>query len=134
MIAYLLTSPGLYFLVGFIVILSLIVYWKREPIRRELHRWHSKEISIGPLKLERTEKKRVDRAESVAGVNFGKGSDFRGAKIRRDAGRDIHSGSASSHEGATPEGATPGVDFGEKGKFGEAEIENIAGRDLGVKE
>lgn len=124
MIVYLFTPPGLYYLIGFIIVLSVIAYWKREPIKKELRRWRGKEISVGPLKLERKEKE--GKPEAKAGINFGTGNDFTGAKIKRVAGRDIRpDGTAPA-----PGGATPGVDFGEKGKFRQSEIEDIAGRDL----
>ena len=127
MITYFLTPPGLYYLIGFIIILSLLVYWQRGPIKRELRRWHGKEISVGPFKLERqAEQGEADKSKPSAGVHFGEGADFTGAKIKRIAGRDIRTDESTPSRG----GATPGVDFGKKGKFKQAEIEDIAGRDL----
>jgi hypothetical protein len=131
MVAFFLTPPGLYYLIGFIIFLSLLVYWQREAIKRELRRWRGKEISIGPLKLERQRKeKQSSRSKPAAGVHFGEGSDFTGAKIKRVAGRDIRQGAPQSASG----GVIPGVDFGKKGKFANTEIEDIAGRDLEPEE
>jgi hypothetical protein len=70
MVYFLLTPPGLYYLIGLIVILSLIVYWKRKPIWRELRRWRAIEFSIGPLTLGR-EPKKERKAKPAAGVSFG---------------------------------------------------------------
>jgi len=131
MVDYLFSPPGLYFLIGLVVVLSLIVYWKREALKKELRHWRGKEVSIGPLKLERkNEKTSTTAKEPTTGVHFGKDSDFTGAKIKGIAGRDIRrSGSTSADRSATP-----GVNFGEQGKYGNAEIEDIAGQDLETKE
>lgn len=126
MVNYFLTIPGLYYLIGFIIVLSLVVYWQRKPIKRELRRWRGKEMSVGPVKFER-QSDDEEQVEKNAGVNFGEGSDFTGAKIKRVAGRDILE--SGSHR-KTQDEATPGVDFGKKGNFNKAEIEDIAGRDL----
>lgn len=131
MVAYFLTPPGLYILIAFIIIISVIVYWKREPIKRELRRWRGKEVTVGPVKFERqNQENQVDSNTPKTGVDFGQENDFSGAKIKNVAGRDIRTGESKSSR----TGATPGVDFGEKSKFKNTEIEDIAGRDLENKE
>ena len=64
---------------------------------------------------------------SQAGVSFGEGSDFSGAKIRGVAGRDLRRGAGAAQ---APDGEAPVVDFGKKGKFAQAEVEEVAGRDV----
>jgi hypothetical protein len=129
MVTFLLTPPGLYYLIGFIVILSLLVYWKREPIKGWLRRQEVSEIELGtgPVKVKLRGKQEPGSASSSAGVNFGEDNDFSGANIRDVAGRDIRRGTAAP---AASEGQTPGVDFGKRGKFRDAEIEDIAGHDI----
>lgn len=122
MTTYLLSPPGLYYLIIFIFALSLLVYWKRKSLKRELRRWKAKEINAGPLKLERQEK---EGAAKSSGVRFGEKSDFSGAKIKGVAGRDIIRGEGSS----TKQGNGGGVEFS-GGNFKNANIEDIAGRDL----
>jgi hypothetical protein len=85
------------------------------------------ELGAGPLKVKLTEKNGEADAPSNAGVDFGEGGDFTGAKIKDVAGRDIRRGAASAASG---EGDAPGVSFGKEGKFCNAEIEDVAGRDL----
>lgn len=131
MLAYFLTPPGLYYLIGTTVIFSLIIYWQRKPIMRELRRWRGKELVVGPLTLERKEHTReTKQSGSATGVDFGQGSDFTRAKIKNVAGRDIKSSDSKSSRG----GAIPGVNFGKNSKFIDSEIEDIAGRDLSNKE
>lgn len=122
MISYFLSPPGLYYLIIFVFALSLLVYWKRKPIKRELRRWKAKEINAGPLKFERQEKK--DTKQS-SGVQFGEKSDFSGAKIKGVAGRDIIRGEGSSAK----QGNGGCIEFSGS-NFKNANIEDIAGRDL----
>jgi hypothetical protein len=86
------------------------------------------EVEAGPAKAKFTRKDADEDKvpSSTAGVNFGEGSDFSGAKIRGVVGRDLRRGAAAE----TPEGEAPGVDFGKDGKFRDAEIEDVAGRDI----
>ena len=49
------TPPYIYYLIGFIITASVIVYWNRKLIRRELRRWRLKELNTGVFKLERKE-------------------------------------------------------------------------------
>jgi hypothetical protein len=129
MIAYFFTPPGLYYLIGFIFGISLVVYWKREPIKGELRRWSGKEVSVGPLKLERKEAEEKKTEPSV-GLRIGKGADLSGAKAKRWAGRDIRRKGSPASRG----GATPGIVIEEKAKLTNAEIEDLAGRDLEIEE
>jgi hypothetical protein len=122
MISYFLSPPGLYYLIIFIFALSLLVYWKRRPLKRELRRWKAKEMNAGPLKFERQE---TEDAKQSPGVRFGENSDFSGAKIKGVAGRDIIRGEETS----TKQGNGGGVEFNGR-NFKNANIENIAGRDL----
>lgn len=122
MISYFLSPPSLYYLIIFIFALSLFVYWKRKPIKRELRRWRAKEINAGPLKFDRREK---EDTKQSSGVRFGEKSDFSGARIKGVAGRDIIRGEGSS----TKQGNGGGVEFSAS-NFKNANIEDIAGRDL----
>lgn len=129
MLAYFLNAPSIYYLTGFIILVSLIVYWKRGPIKNELRRWRAKEAKAGPVTFERKGDKLQEKTSTpTAGVHFGKGSDFAGAKVKSIAGRDIRNQSEKTPK--TDGEPTSGVDFGEEGKFKNAEIEDIAGRDL----
>ena len=47
-----LTPPGLWVTLTVIAVASVLIYWKRKPIKRWLRRWRIKELSIGPVKLE----------------------------------------------------------------------------------
>lgn len=127
---WLLSPWGLGIVVVFIFALTTLVYWKREPIKNWLKRKELSEIelSAGPVKAKFTDKKKKTGSESSpqAGVSFGEGNDFSGAKINKVAGRDNIQGAATT---GAPGGKTPGVDFGKKGTFIDAEIEDIAGRD-----
>ena len=110
-----------------IVVIASLIYWKRKPIKRWLRRQEvdTVELGAGPVKVTLKGKKKPEPSSS-AGVDFGEGGDFTGARIRGVAGRDIRRGSAAAE---SPGGKVPGVDFGKKGKFVDAEIEDIAGRD-----
>ncbi|MDY7042282.1 MAG: hypothetical protein SVX38_15615, partial [Chloroflexota bacterium] len=112
-----------------IVVITSLIYWKREPIKKWLRgqKVDEVELSAGPLKVKLTGKEKSKIPAPTAGVSFGEGSDFSGATIRDVAGRDIRRGSAAAESSG---GKTPGVDFGKKGKFGDAEIEDVAGRDI----
>lgn len=124
---YFLTPPWLYYLIGLVVVVSLLVYWKREAIKQELRRWRAKEMSIGPAKFERQNKPPKRKSTtSKPGVRFGRKGDFSGARINGVAGRDIIRGGSPASGGRQ---TTPGVDFG-GASFKEAEIKNIAGRDI----
>lgn len=129
MLTFLLSPPGLYYLIGFIFILSLLIYWKRKPIKKWLaSRKVGVTLKAGPVEISLADKEKPEKAAGApAGVSFGAGSDFTGATIKGVAGRDIRRGSAAAE---SPGGQTPGVDFGKKGKFGEAKIEDVAGRDI----
>ena len=127
---WLLSPWGLVIVVVVIFTLATLVYWKREPIQKWLKRKELSEIEIGagPVKAKFRDKKGQTGSTSSpqAGVSFGKGNDFSGAKLKNVAGRDNIKGAAKQN---TPGGKTPGVDFGQKGTFTDAEIENVAGRD-----
>ena len=128
---WIFSPPGSYVVGAIIVILATAIFWKRESIKRWFrNREVTKiEFSAGPLKATLTEKPpaKSQKNEPRAGVSFGQGNDFSGAKIKDVAGRDIRRGDAAS---TTRGSKTPGVDFGEAGKFTGAEIEDIAGRDI----
>jgi hypothetical protein len=128
MIAYFLSPPGLYYLIGFILVVSLVVYSQLKPIKRELRRWRGKEVSVGPLKLER--KKAKEKTEPTVGIRIGKGADLTGVKAKRWAGRDIRRKGSLASRG----GATPGIVIEEKAKLTNAEVEDFAGRDIEIEE
>ena len=131
MIAYFFTPPGLYILIAIIFILSLIAYWKREAIKRELRRWRGKEVEIGPVKFERQNEEQEDDSDtSPAGIEFGRDNDFSRAKIKNVAGRNV----SSERTQQSRAGAPHSVDFGEENKYNDAEIENVAGHDLEHKD
>ncbi len=121
------SPPGLYYLTGIILIISMIIYWKRNLIKKELHRWQRKELQVGPLTLEWKNNRKHKTNE---GVTFGKINDFTGAKIKRIAGRD----NRLNNSDMTIDKTTASVDFGEKNKFADSEIEDIAGKDFIAKE
>jgi len=126
------TPVGIGIIVVVIVALTTLVYRKRERIKAWLRSWTMDEVEVeaGPAKAKFTRKDAdEDKAPSSprAGVSFGEGNDFSGAKVRDVAGRDLRRGGGAA--AATPEGEAPGVDFGKDGKFRDAEIEDVAGRD-----
>jgi hypothetical protein len=127
--AWMLSPSGIGVIAALIVVLALLIYWKREPIKKWFaSRKISLKIKAGPVEIGLDEKEKPKKAPGApAGVDFGEGSDFTGATIRGVAGRDIRRGSAAAE---SPGGKAPGVDFGKKGKFGNAEIEDVAGRDI----
>jgi hypothetical protein len=129
---WMLSPTGIAVIAISIVVITSLIYWKRKPIKKWLRGWKvdEVEVSAGPAKakLKRKEdKKQSARSRPSAGVSFGEGTDFTGAKISGVAGRDIRRGEAAVD---APGGKTPGVDFGKKGEFVEAEIEDVAGRDI----
>jgi hypothetical protein len=127
---WMLSPIGIAVIAIVIVAITSLIYWKRKPIKKWLRGWKVDEVEIGggpaKAKLKRKEDKKQQSRPS-AGVSFGEGNDFTGAKISGVAGRDIWRGEAAVE---APGGKTPGVDFGKKGKFTEAEIEDVAGRDI----
>jgi hypothetical protein len=127
--AWMLSPPGIAIIAVIVVALTSLIYWKRKPIKKWLRsRKVGVKIKAGPLEVSLDDKEKPGAAGGTrAGVDFGKGSDFTGARITGVAGRDIRRGAAAAE---SPGGKTPGVDFGEKGKFTGAEIEDVAGRDV----
>lgn len=123
MVNKLLSPPIVYYLVLLIVLLSILIYWKRVWIKKELQRWRAKEISAGPIKFEREIK---DTTARKLGVHIGSKGDFSGAQIRNIAGRDIIE---SEEILSNNTGAIPGVEIS-GGKYKDANIGNIAGRDI----
>jgi hypothetical protein len=126
--AWMLSPSGIGVIAALIVVLALLIYWKREPIKKWFaSRKVSLKIKAGPVEIGLDEKEKPKKVPGApAGVDFGEGGDFSGAKIST-AGRDIRRGSAAAAESSG--GKTPGVDFGKEGNFRDAEIE-AAGRDL----
>ena len=127
--AWMLSPVGIGVIVVFIVLIASLIYWKRKPLKKWFAgRKVGVKIKAGPVEVSLDEKDKPPAAgRARAGVYFGTGSDFTGARITGVAGRDIRRGSAAA---GSPGGQTPGVDVGEKGKFRDAEIEDVAGRDL----
>jgi hypothetical protein len=124
-----ISSPsGIAIIVVVIVVIASLIYWKREPIKKWLRSWRMDEVELdaGRAKAKWKRKEETKDASPSAGVDFGEGGDFSGAKISA-AGRDIRRGTAAAAESSG--GKTPGVDFGKEGKFRDAEIE-AAGRDI----
>jgi hypothetical protein len=126
---WLLSPVGMIAILVLIVLIASLVYWKREPLKRWLRRQEISgvEVSAGPVKVTLKGKEEPKAAPKQAGVSFGEGNDFTGARISGVAGRDIRRGAASAK---SPGGEVPGVDFGKKGKFGDVDIEDVAGRDV----
>ena len=127
--AWMLSPVGIGVIVVFIVLIASLIYWKRKPLKKWFAgRKVGVKIKAGPVEVSLDEKDEPPAAAHArAGVSFGTGNDFTGARITGVAGRDIRRGSAAAE---SPGGQTPGVDFGEKGKFRDAQIEDIAGRDV----
>ena len=127
--AWISSPSGITIIVVAIVIIASLIYWQRKPIKKWLSRQEVAEVELGagPFKVTLKGKKGSEASTASAGVDFGEGSDFTGAKISGVAGRDIRRGSGAAE---SPGGKAPGVDFGKKGKFGDAEIEDVAGRDI----
>lgn len=119
MLTIALTPPGLYLTIAVIVVLTTLIWWRRRPIKRFLRSLRLTEIALGPVKLGREEK--PSEKPGQAGVRL-KG-DFRGARVKGIAGRDIVHGATGPRRG----GQTPGVEL--EGKFGQAEVRDLAGRD-----
>jgi hypothetical protein len=125
-----LSPLGISIIAAVIVAISSLIYWKRKSIKKWLA---GKKIGvtfktpIADVSIEDKEKPKQQTTRASAGVSFGEGNDFTGAKISGVAGRDIRRGAAAAE---TSGGKTPGVDFGKKGKFRNAEIEDVAGRDI----
>jgi hypothetical protein len=129
---WVLSPIGIGVIVIVILVITSLIYWKRKPIKKSLRGWKvdEVEVSAGPAKATLKRKgseKQPGQSRPSAGVSFGEGSDFTGARVSGVAGRDIRRGEAAAE---TPGGKAPGVDFGKKGKFAEAEIEDVAGRDI----
>ena len=127
--AWMLSPVGIGVIVVFIVLIASLIYWKRKSIKKWFAgRKVGVKIKAGPVEVSLEEKDKPQaRGGARAGVSFGTGNDFTGARITGVAGRDIRRGSAAA---GSPGGQTPGVDFGEKGKFRDAEIDDVAGRDI----
>jgi hypothetical protein len=125
--AWMLTPWGIGILAVLIIGLTSLVYWQLPAIKSWLGSRQVDEVELGagPLKVKLTEKDAEAAAPSNAGVDFGEGGDFTGARIKA-AGRDIRRGAAAAESG---EGDAPGVTFGKEGKFRDAEIE-AGGRDV----
>jgi hypothetical protein len=129
---WLFSPPGSYLVGVCIILVAIVVFLNLDKIKQ----WFKgKELSELEIDFGLAKGKIADKDKSPvkskdqpaeAGVNFGKGNDFSGAKVKDIAGRDIRRGGA----GKTKGGKTPGVDFGEDGNFTEAEVEDIAGRDI----
>ncbi len=130
--AWLFSPWGIGIVVVVIVVIASFIFWKRAAIKKwfRSRKVGAVEVGLGPVKVTLAEKDKPQRKteRSRAGVHFGEGGDFRGAKVKGVAGRDIRKGDAAAAKSAG--GKTPGVDFGKKGKFDKAEIEDVAGRDL----
>jgi hypothetical protein len=123
---WVLSPLGIIIIVAVVLATSGIVYGLWRLLRQQ--ELDGSELSIGPVKIKLRKKgKQKRQAPRRAGVTFGEGNDFTGAKISGVAGRDIRRGAAA---GETPSGTSPGVDFGKGGKFAGAEIEDVAGRDV----
>jgi hypothetical protein len=127
--AQVLSPGGIAGIAVLVIIIALLVYRRRKSIRRWLRRQEVSEIELGggPIPFTVKLKKKPERKNSSAGVDFGESGDFTGAKFRNIAGRDIRRGSTDARP---PGGRSPGVNFGKKGRFRDAEIEEVAGRDL----
>lgn len=46
------TPPGLWVTLAVVVVLAVLIFWKREPIRRWLRRFRVKEVQVGPVTIE----------------------------------------------------------------------------------
>lgn len=126
MLNYLLTPPGLYFLIVGIFVISLIVYWKRTAIKREVGRWRTKEVTAGPIKLERKTEPEAESVEKAphpqtSGVHLS--GDFTGSKVRKlTGGANVKGRSVTKARRSSP-----GVVI--EGKYRDTELEDIVGGD-----
>jgi len=120
---------GIGVIVVLIVLIASLIYWKLKPIKKWFAgRKVGLKLKAGPVEVSLDEKDKPKATGGVrAGVTFGKGNDFTGARITGVAGRNIRRGSAAAE---SPGGPTPGVDFGQKNKFPGVQIEDVAGCDL----
>jgi len=127
--AWMLSPVGIGVIVVLIVLIASLIYWKRKPIKKWFAgRKVGVKIKAGPVEVSLDEKDKPKATGGArAGVSFGTGNDFTGARITGVAGRDIRRGSAAA---GSPGGQTPGVDFGKKNEFRDAEVEDVAGRDV----
>jgi hypothetical protein len=126
---WMLSPAGMIVILVLIILITSLVYWKRQPLKRWLRRQEISgvELGAGPLKVTLKGKEESKTPPKPAGVSFGEGNDFTGARISGVAGRDIRRSAAAAK---SPGGETPGVDFGKKGQFRDADIEDVAGRDV----
>lgn len=123
MLSYVFTPPGLYYLAGAIILISLVVYWQREPIKKEIRRWRGTEFGIGPFKFSRAE---TEKEQTKSGVSFGKGTAIKGGStVKKIAGRDIRDSGSTA-----PGGVTPGVKFGDRTTIEDSDVSEVAGRDI----
>lgn len=80
----LLTPPILYLFIAFIVILGLLIWKKRDTLKKEMKRWRFKELNLGPLKLERDESesdvKKKDKKNNTSLSTRTKASEFKSAE------------------------------------------------------
>jgi hypothetical protein len=127
--AWMLSPVGIGVVAALIVVIASLIYWKRKPLKKWFAgRKVGVKIKAGPVEVSLDEKDKPKEVGGArAGVTFGEGNDFTGARIAGVAGRDIRRGSAAA---GSPGGRTPGVDFGEKNKFPGVQIEDVAGCDL----
>ena len=72
MLSYFLSPPGIYFLISFIIMVSLAVYWKRKWFKKELARWRFSEVNAGPAKFSRQD----DINEGKIGVEISEGAEL----------------------------------------------------------
>src|SRR5205807_653019 len=112
----------LYFLLGFIVIVSSLVYWKREALKKEISKFKLKEVSVGPAKFEA--KDNSAKSSDAGGVSFGTKNDFTQAEIE-----DVVGGDRSLSTETKP--GQSSVGFGNENTFKEAKIKNITGGSSG---
>ncbi len=128
----LLAPPGLYLLIGAIVLLLVVVFLQRKRLRAFFKGWSVGEIKLGALTLKRKEPLQPNPpSNSKAGIQFGENNDFSGAQVSQVAGRDINVNSLSDDAGS---GQATSVDFGRNNIYTKAKLDGVAGRDINSRE
>lgn len=119
MLSYFLSAPGIYFLIGFIIIVSLGVYWKREWFKKELARWRLSEVNAGPAKFSRQD----DINEGKIGVEISEGAELIDSTLEDVVGGDRIDGNLDN----SIMNKTSGIRIGKKAKLKNTKMKKITG-------
>ena len=119
MLSYLLSDPAIYFLVGFIIIASLVVYRKRNWFKKELVRWRLSEVNAGPAKFSRQE----DVNDRKIGIEIGDGAELIDTTLEDVVGGDR----VESNTKTSDFNRTSGIKIGKKVKLKKTKMKKITG-------